>query len=315
MKSTHQYDLVQHGTGFVGRSFLLALKKCAPMSKVAGVDISPQVIEVLRRNGIDGYLPDDVEKYDGAKFHSFSICTPLAPHPGDQRGSERHDGYDLSYLRGALAHFAEHVLKKTSDHKVVIIRSTVTPTTTEDELIPLLEKVSGKKAGVDFSVVFNPEFLQQAHARRDAAHPILWAYAATDDFGAKAFEKFFSSFGAPFFRFPDMVLVESLKIFTNSFNAVVISFFNECLIELHSLGCTDDEIGKAFMVMSRVALAKRSRSYGTAIAGPFGGACLPKDTSALLWEAPTIFHRLPLMVQAAVEVNKEMAKRQHMHAH
>lgn len=307
MKKTYHLDgLVQYGVGFVGSSFLWAIRQKEPKAKIAGVDISAKALEVLKQECIDGFLPEDFNVYGKSLIHSFSICTP-APRRQSSHNTLRY-GFDLTYLEKALTHFASHVLAKAKEKKIVVIRSTLTPTTTEQRLIPLLEHHSGKKAGRDFSVIYNPEFLRQDFARTDALDPPLIAYAATDDWGAEMFEEFFKVFGAPFVRFKKIVQAESLKIFNNSFNAVVISFFNECLLEFAELGCNEEESRFVFDVLTRTALAKRDPGYGTRLLGPYGGTCLPKDTRALLRVSERIFHRQSVIVRAARQVNRQFMK-------
>lgn len=298
-------DIVQYGAGFVGFAFLGSIRQKNPEARIAGVDISPRAIAALKQEGVDAFYPADFKAYGDALIHSFSIATPA---PRRQNGHSLRYGFDLTFLEKALVHFASHVLAKASEHKVVVIRSTLTPTTTEKRLIPLLERHSGKRAGRDFSVIYNPEFLRQDFARTDALDPPLIAFSSTDELGSSIFEGFFRIFGAPFVRLPKIVQAESLKIFNNSFNAVVISFFNECLLEFAELGCNEEEARVVFDVLTRTALAKRDPGYGTRLLGPYGGTCLPKDTRALLRVSERVFHRESLIVRAARQVNRQMKK-------
>src|SRR5205814_651898 len=77
--------------------------------------------------------------------------------------SQRNGKLDLSHIRNACADIGRALRQKNSFHWVVL-RSTVLPGTTEQVVIPAIEAASGKKAGRDFLVCFNPEFLREGTA-------------------------------------------------------------------------------------------------------------------------------------------------------
>ena len=63
------------------------------------------------------------------------------------------------------------ILAKSKKNPIVLIKSTVIPGTMQNVILPILEKRSGKKAGRDFGLVSNPEFLQESSAIRDTKFP------------------------------------------------------------------------------------------------------------------------------------------------
>lgn len=85
---------------------------------------------------------------------------------------------DLQYIRAAARQIGESLRDKTSYH-VVVIKSTVVPGTTSDVVLPILEEASGKKAGVDFGVGMNPEFLREGEAVRDFLFPTVSSSVAS----------------------------------------------------------------------------------------------------------------------------------------
>jgi UDPglucose 6-dehydrogenase len=67
----------------------------------------------------------------------------------------------------AASKMVAKALRSSSDHKLVVMKSTVVPTTTDLVIRPILEQLSGKTSGKDFSLCMNPEFLQEGSALRD----------------------------------------------------------------------------------------------------------------------------------------------------
>ena len=77
---------------------------------------------------------------------------------------------DLTYIKAVSKEIGQALRNKPGYH-VVIVKSTVVPGTTDDVVCPILEEASGKKAGVDFGVGMNPEFLTEGEAVNDFLFP------------------------------------------------------------------------------------------------------------------------------------------------
>jgi len=90
------------------------------------------------------------------------ICTGT---PSNEDGS-----IDLKYVKSAAEGIGK-ALATATKFKTVVVKSTVVPGTTRNVVLPILEKMSGKKAGVDFGVAMNPEFLKEGVAIEDFRHP------------------------------------------------------------------------------------------------------------------------------------------------
>ncbi|HEU0020219.1 MAG TPA: NAD(P)-binding domain-containing protein, partial [Dehalococcoidia bacterium] len=97
-------------------------------------DINPDVLDHLKRQGHDTVLPGKVSKYK-TDITILCVSTPTV-----------NGAIDLSPLRAAC-HTVAMTLQQDEDYRVVVVRSTVPPCTTEELVIPLLEQWSGKVAG------------------------------------------------------------------------------------------------------------------------------------------------------------------------
>jgi UDPglucose 6-dehydrogenase/GDP-mannose 6-dehydrogenase len=176
---------------------------------------------------------------------------------------------------------------------------------------PVLEEASGKRAGVDFGVGMNPEFLTEGQAVRDFMEPDRIVLGAADDRALEALEALYASFhGVPKIR-TNPRTAEMIKYASNAFLATAISFSNELANLCAALGQVD-----AVDVMEGL----HASSYFT-IPGPdgsrveapitsfllpgcgFGGSCLPKDVSALAAHGEAAGVPMPLL-RSVVAVNE-----------
>jgi UDPglucose 6-dehydrogenase len=184
----------------------------------------------------------------------------------------------------------------------VVVRSTVPPTTTEQRITPILERASGKRAGVDFGVAMNPEFLRQVSSEQDFARPWVTVLGASDRRTAQILDALYAPFGALIVRCTPTE-AEMIKYVNNVYNAVKISYFNEVHAICEQLGINSNLVGAA---VARTAESMWNPLYGTRGGVPYGGACLPKDTVAFLQFVRDlgIEHQL---LEATISVNRRLA--------
>ena len=139
-------------------------------------------------------------------------------------------GIDLRHLEAAVATIGDALGRASSSepgrYRVVIVRSTVPPGTTEDVVIPLLEAEAGLQAGLDFGVCMSPEYLRQRSAVSDSVAPRLVVIGQLDDRSGDVAERLNAGFGCPVYRVP-IREAEFQKYAHNLTNASKISFFNE----------------------------------------------------------------------------------------
>lgn len=192
-------------------------------------------------------------------------------------------------------------LQKTDRYVCIVVRSTVPPTTTEGEIKPLLEKASQKRVGVDLGLAMNPEFLRQRSSEQDFDHPWITVLGVSDPRTEALLRTLYAPFGG-------MIVVcrpaeaEMIKYVNNIFNAVKISYFNEVHQQCEALSI---DSGIVSAVVARSAESLWNPLYGIRGGAPYGGACLPKDTTA--FRTFCTEHALPhLMLAATIAVNEQL---------
>ena len=214
---------------------------------------------------------------------------------------------DLSRLRAGCSGLGE-ILRGATGYPVVVLKSTVPPGTTEELAIPWLEGTSGRTAGVDFGVCYNPEFLRRFAAAADALNPWIIVIGRDD---ARAERLLLAALDPLIRRGPSPVPVcltdyksaEMAKYASNLFNATKISFTNEIWLACRDLGIDGDRV---MAIVSTAAEGMWNPGYGIKGGYPYSGGCLPKDAVAFLGFARARSLDLSLL-EAVVRVNAKMA--------
>ena len=228
--------------------------------------------------------------------------TVLVSVPTPTEGGES----DLKQLEEAIASIGDALGRGSSSepgrYRVIIIRSTVPPGTTEEVVIPLLEAEAGLRAGPDFGICVVPEFLRQRSATKDASAPRLVVIGQLDVRSGDVAERLSAGFGCPISRIP-IVEAELQKYVHNLCNASKIAVFNELRTVAIALGI---DAQRVFALVTQSAEAMWNPEYGTLDLGPVGGPCLPKDLEAFLTWARQKGIGLPIL--AAVEQSNQPAQ-------
>jgi len=181
---------------------------------------------------------------------------------------------DFSFLRAASVEIGKG-LQESENYHLVVVRSTVLPSTTRCKIVPLLEQYSRKKAGTGFGVCMNPEFLREKSSLQDFLNPSRIVIGELDKRSGDVLEELYKRFDAPIFRM-DMDHAEMVKYVSNLFLGSKISFFNEIFLICKDLGLNSDVVSRA------VASDPRIGEYGVYGGRPFEGSCLPKDFRAFI---------------------------------
>jgi GDP-mannose 6-dehydrogenase len=182
---------------------------------------------------------------------------------------------DLTFIR-RIGETIARTLRDIDHFHVVMLRSTVLPGTMQDVVIPLLEAESGRRAGVDFGVAYNPEFLREGSALADFEAPPYTIVAATDERSAELAHQVYAGIEAPF-REVDFRTAEMLKYVNNTFHALKVTFANEIGIVCKQAGIDSHEVMDLMCQDTKLNISPSYLRPGFA----FGGSCLPKDLRAL----------------------------------
>ena len=270
------------GLGYVGAVSLACLARDG--HRVIGVDIDPVKLDLIRNRkspileeGIQELMHDVVNSgrvsvtADAAQamrdteLSFVCVGTPSAPN-----GSQ-----DLTAILRLAEQLGAALAHKDEFHTIVI-RSTVQPGTVEDKIEPILERASGKKAGVDFGVCFQPEFLREGSSIRDYDHPPYTIVGGNCEAAVEQVRALFQHLETRFLV-TSVRVAETLKMACNAFHALKITFANEIGRVSQSMGIDAHEVMRLVCADKRLNISPAYLKPGFA----FGGSCLPKDLRAL----------------------------------
>lgn len=203
--------------------------------------------------------------------------------------SQTNGNLDLTYIR-RVCELIGRALKNKSARHTVVIRSTILPGTMRDIVIPTLEEYSEKKAGTDFGVCNNPEFLREGSAVMDFNFPPKTVIGQFDRESGELLATLYSKLDAPFIR-TDLETAEMVKYVDNSWHALKIGFANEIGNICKSFTIDAHAVMKIFCQDKKLNISPAYLMPGFA----FGGSCLPKDLRAMAYKAKTQDLQLPIM--------------------
>ena len=207
--------------------------------------------------------------------------------------SKKDGNIDLSYIKQGAKDIGRNIKQK--DWHAVVVKSTVLPGTTKDFIIPLLEKNSGKKAGVDFGVAVNPEFLREGKAIQDFLKPDRIVIGTEDSKTKKILQNLYENFKCPKV-FTGLSEAEMIKYASNAFLATKISFINEIGNVCKKLEIDTYKIADGIGYDKRIERAFLNSGVG------WGGSCFPKDVKALIKMANKYDEKLKIL-ENVVKVN------------
>ncbi len=280
--------------------------------EVIGVDIDRECVDAVNRGKapvVEPRLEELIRDCEGrltatqdyGKALMNSDATFLiVPTPS------RPDGhFSDRYLQDALRHLAAAFRRKDGYH-LFVVTSTVSPGTTEEILIPLIQSISGKELGKDFGVCYNPEFIALGTAINDFLNPDLVLIGESDRTAGERLEGIYSGTveNRPYVASMSIVSAEIAKISLNSYITMKISFANTLANICESIPNADiDDITRALGGDRRISpyYLKGGVSYG--------GPCFPRDNKAFAAFAEKYGVEATL-AKATDEVNEYQIKHQ-----
>ncbi len=274
---------------------------------VVGVDTSEYKVDCLRRGEspiVERGLPDLIanavrggrlsattriaEAMPGAEIVLVCVGTPSA-----EDGS-----LDLSHVKRACAEVGT-ALKGAGRFVTVVMRSTMLPGSVLDELTPVIVQSSGGKAGRDFGVAYNPEFLREGTAVEDFFGADYTVLGAGCERAAAALRQLYTGVGGELLV-TAIPTAEMLKYVNNSYHALKVAFANEFGRLCKREGVDSHEVMRLMRRDTKLNLSGAYLSPGFA----FGGSCLPKDLRAVNSRARR--HDLDLPVLASVQRSNDL---------
>ena len=297
------------GSGYVGTTVAACLAEAG--HDVDTIDIDEDVVAALNdgRSPIhEPGLDELVAEHGGTRLRaqsSYEIVpetdlTVLAlPTPNNTDGS-----IDLRAMRAGAEAVGESLTDKEGYH-LVVVKSTVVPGTTDDELRPVLETAAGKQDGEGVGLAVNPEFLREGSAVEDFVTPDKIVLGTDGDERAlRLLERLYDPIVAE-----ETPIVETgrreaemIKYANNAFLAAKVSLINEIGNVCKELGIDSYEVAEAIGLDDRIGEQFLRSGVG------WGGSCFPKDVDALRHAARAAGYE-PQLLDAAVAVNDDQPER------
>jgi GDP-mannose 6-dehydrogenase len=196
---------------------------------------------------------------------------------------------ELTYVKRVC----EQIGAALRDHQgapVVVLRSTMLPGTMHGTVIPTLEAHSGKRAGVEFGVCINPEFLREGTAVQDYFNPPKTVIGELNRASGDLLASLYARIAAPLIR-TDIETAEMVKYADNAWHALKVGFANEIGALCKGLELDSHRVMDIFCQDTKLNISRYYLKPGFA----FGGSCLPKDLRALLYKAKTVDVSLPIL--------------------
>ncbi|MCY4044657.1 MAG: nucleotide sugar dehydrogenase [Cellvibrionales bacterium] len=295
-KADHPKNISIIGLGYVGAVSSACFASMG--HSVIGVDIDQHKVDMINQglSPILEYRLDELllEGHNNGRISAttsimdaiaktqvtlISVCTPSAD-----------DGScDTTYLEQAAQTIGE-ALKVKEDFHVLIFRSTVPPSTTENVLIPLIEKYSGKTRDVEFGTCFNPEFLRESTAIMDFYDPPKTVVGSNCAKSAQIVKEMYGNVEGEFFV-TSIKTAEFTKYIDNTWHALKVSFGNELGRLCKAMHVDSHEVMNIFCQDTHLNISPTYLMPGFA----YGGSCLPKDTRGITHMASQLSVSLPVI--------------------
>lgn len=272
------------GLGFVGLTTSLGFAEYG--HKVYGVEINrsrlsgiqagrlpflePGLDEALTRHLGDRFIPIGLEQLRRAVAESDCIYYCVGtPYGKDGQA-------DLTYLLTAIDQTLE--VRDANRYQVLVVKSTIPPSTTSLKIIPHLQE-KGLKVGTDIGVANNPEFLREGHCWDDFMNADRIVLGVSDDRSSEVLRQVYASVKEPVCCV-SLNTGEFIKYLSNTLLATLISYSNEMSMVADTIGGIDTAEAFRILHMDKRWGGATMASYVYPGCG-YGGYCLPKDTNAL----------------------------------
>jgi GDP-mannose 6-dehydrogenase len=284
------------GLGYVGCVTAACLAESG--HQVVGVDVDPLKVDSINRGiapfyerGLSDLVAENVAAGrliavlgEADAVRDSDVALICVGTPSNQDGS-----VNLDHLKSVFRSIGEQ-LRDRDSYFVVALRSTVLPHLVDEELLPLLEKSSGKKIGNSIGFVCNPEFLREGSAIEDFYETPLTLIGERDPKAGNLVCDLYKTVKGPLLR-TDPRTAFLAKYASNAFHALKVVFANEMGTLAKEFSADGQELMEIVGQDTKLNISSRYLRPGFA----FGGSCLPKDLRALLNESQRRNLRLPIL--------------------
>ena len=292
------------GLGFVGLSFasVLATKGYS----VIGVDTDKEKLEKIKNGIVPFYEPKlqsmlrrslNVGLKVSSNILAIKKCNLIFVTVGTPQ--KRNGEIDLTMIKNVTNKIGK-LLSKTKHKPIIIIKSTVIPGTTQNVILPILQRISRKNVGKGFGLLTNPEFLRETMAVNDTLHPHVIVLGGNNDIFLKKVRRFYSNLhhSVPIVL-TNYSTAEIIKYANNSFLATKISFINQIASICEEIPDANiDDVAKTIGLDPRIGNLFLDAGPG------YGGSCLPKDVKAII-NFSTKAGIIPTLLTAVEKTNKQ----------
>ena len=252
--------------------------------EVIGVDINKDFVDAINNGIAPVYEPKLQELITLVKgrlratrdyneaISKSDITFIIVPTPSKQDGH-----FSDKYVQDALKHLSVALKEANKDYHLFVITSTVSPGTIDENLIPLIESISGKKLNKDVGVCYNPEFIALGSVITDFLNPDLVLIGESDNFAGDKLEEIYKVVceNKPYIARVSIISAEITKLSLNSYITMKISFANTLANICESIpGANIDDVTRALGADRRVS------PYYIKGGLSFGGPCFPRDNRA-----------------------------------
>ncbi len=293
--------LAMVGSGYVGLVTGACLAEVG--HTVVCVDNDAAKVEALQSGKIPIYEPgleELVAKNVAAGRLSFTQSTQEAvaacevifiavPTPPLADG-----GVDMTYIEVV----AREIAGALDGYRIIVDKSTV-PVKTGERVAQTIRRYA--RAGVEFDVVSNPEFLREGSAVEDLMKPDRIVVGAASERALKAMREIYAPFKAPILE-TDLNSAELIKHASNSFLALKISYINAVAALCEASGADVEQVAQGMGADRRIGRAFLNAGLG------YGGSCFPKDVSAFIQIAGELGYDFALLKEVE-RINREQRER------
>lgn len=256
----------------------------AKESRVIGVDVNAGIVDAVNNGRAPFYEPRLQEMMETAgsrlratqdyrsALEESDATFLIVPTPSEPTGR-----FSAWSLREALRHLSSALRGSSKPYHLFNVTSTVSPGTTTEQLIPLVEELSGRKLHDGFGVCYNPEFVALGSVISDFLKPDMVLIGECDDRAGGAVASLYRAVceNTPYVARMSIVSAEIAKISLNAFVTMKISFANTLAAISEAIpGADGDAITRALGADRRIA--PHALKGGL----PFGGPCFPRDNRA-----------------------------------